>query len=194
LSIWRRKSTIDQLIETEKRELHTMAMTLNQDRQREFISLNVLRHLFDSEYVQKNRIETIKTVRMLTNLGLREAKDFVEDELVPFLMEGKRMVPGVHTGWSPTVRDKTGSIEEVTVSPDEPATLPPPMFLVGHTYKQLDKSVVLILGVSNPNTSYETVYSLGSNGNVIHRYNRRDFGRVTGSSHDTPDPRNLEVI
>jgi hypothetical protein len=70
--------------------------------------------------------------------------------------------------------------------------LNPPMYLIGHTYKQLDGDVVLIVGAANQGTSYESVCSFDvSNGNMIHRYNRRDFGRCAGTDHDIPDQRNL---
>lgn len=68
-----------------------------------------------------------------------------------------------------------------------------PMFLIGHTYKQLDGDVVLIVGAANQGNSYETVYSVSSDGQTIHRYNRRDYGRVTGTDHNNPDPRNLQA-
>lgn len=68
------------------------------------------------------------------------------------------------------------------------------MYQIGRVYFQLDGKEVLIVGKSNENTSYETVFSICSEGKPIHRYNRRDFGRCTGSSHSIPDPRNLRVL
>lgn len=139
--------------------------------------------LFDPEFVTKRKINCIKLLRQITGEGLLETKNFFEQVVQPVIAKsGKRL-------------DNYGTLSHVSVEPsEEPATIPPPMFLVGHSYKQLDGCVVLVLGVSNPNTSYETVYTMGNDGNVIHRYNRRDFGRCTGSDHENPDPRNLEKV
>lgn len=67
------------------------------------------------------------------------------------------------------------------------------MYTIGRIYRQLDGQEVLIVGIANRGTDHETVYSIAPGGDPIHRYSRRDFGRVTGTSFDRPDPRNLEV-
>lgn len=67
------------------------------------------------------------------------------------------------------------------------------MFEVGKTYQSICGLPVKIAGKSNEGTNYETVFSI-ENGKEVHRYNARDFGRVTGTSHAKPDPRNLLLI
>jgi len=153
------------------------------------VTLNKLRNLTDTDYVANNKIGCIKILCDITGKGLKEVKDFFEQEWQPYVNGNKTPMKANKSS------NNYGTLDHVSIEPDEkPDTLPPPMFLVGHSYKQLDKCVVLILGVSNPNTSYETVYTMGSDGNVIHRYNRRDFGRCTGSDHEDLDPRNLERV
>lgn len=152
----------------------------------EYFLMSDLKNLFDFSVVNANKIQTIKYLRQITGEGLKETKDFFEQVLIPAI-EHQSLFPAEfghtsHVGGPMTPLNKGVR------------NLPPPMYLVGHSYKQLDKNTVLILGVTNFNTEEETVYSLDSHGNVIHRYNRRDFGRVTGTSQSTPDPRNLEVL
>lgn len=150
-----------------------------------YISPEDLADLFKSD-VKDRKITSIKTIRHITGLGLKEAKEFCENIVIPASKGLKRVQ--VDLG------DDTGKV------PDEPLDggigheLAPPMFLVGHNYEQLDGKIVVILGHSNPNTSYETVYTMDENGFVIHRYNRRDFGRCTGSDFEIPDQRNLKVL
>ena len=147
-----------------------------------------LMQLVNPEFVKNNKINCIKLLLGISGESLKGTKDFFEQEWLPTVEGG---FPSKKVSKS---SNNYGSLAHVSVEPDEePDTLGPPMFLVGHSYRQLDKCVVLILGVSNPNTTYETVYTMGSNGNIIHRYNRRDFGRCTGSDHENPDPRNLEI-
>lgn len=150
-----------------------------------FIPLSELKMLFDYGYVINNKINTIKTLRTITNEGLKEAKDFLEQTLIPALEHQNPLSP------QKRVLIK-GSEEHSDQQPG--VVLPPPMYLVGHSYKQRNKNTVLILGVSNFNTYGETVYSIDSDGSVVHRYNRRDFGRVTGTDQNDPDPRNLVVL
>ncbi|MCA1800821.1 MAG: ribosomal protein L7/L12 [Actinobacteria bacterium] len=145
-----------------------------------YITLHELSNLLDQHFVSTRKIDCIKLLRQITGEGLKESKEFFEQK------------------WQPTILGKNkriNHIPEVTnIPPDiDPSKLPPPMFLVGHTYKQVDGATVLILGTSNTNTLYETTYSMTSHGDVIHRYNRRDFGRVTGSSMDGPSPLNLRI-
>lgn len=153
-------------------------------------TLNELLSLIDPETVANKKINTIKLLRQITGEGLKEVKEFYEQEWEPFVT---RKEPAS----KPSTKGIVGSRANIVIIddvPSKPDDLPPPMFLVGHSYKQLDGCTVMVLGVSNPNTSYETVYTLDSDGNVIHRYNRRDFGRCTGSDHENPDPRNLERL
>lgn len=55
-------------------------------------------------------------------------------------------------------------------------------FEVGQTYKMVGGGEVTLVGVSNEGTRYETMHCADN----VHRYTRRDFGRVTGSSFDDP--------
>ena len=72
-----------------------------------------------------------------------------------------------------------------------PKTDVPPAYLPGKTYLNLKGEPVSIIAygdnVDLHGTSYETVRDDLN----VHRYNRRDFGRVTGTNHNIPDPRNL---
>lgn len=149
---------------------------------RDPIPLNELRTLFHYKTVTDNKINMIKLLRTISGEGLRETKDFLEQVLIPAI---------AHQDASLTKKQPIGEhVEEAF----KRKTLPPPMYLVGHSYKQINKNTILILGVSNFNTDGETVYSMDEHGIVIHRYNRRDFGRVTGTDHNDPDPRNLEIL
>lgn len=149
----------------------------------EFIPLDELKKLFDYGVVSANKINTIKILRSITGEGLKETKDFLEQTLIPALQSQS---PGLK------FNVQAGHEEQPNLHTGVP--LPPPMYLVGHSYKQRNKNTVLIIGVSNFNTEAETVYSMDGNGTVVHRYNRRDFGRVTGTDHNNPDPRNLEIL
>lgn len=150
-------------------------------------TLDELRELINPEFVKLKKINSIKLIRQITGEGLKETKDFFEQV----------WQPAVTGGFPASVIKQssiTGSYGQLLKDDEEPAKLPPPMYLVGQAYKQLDGCTVLIIGVSNPNTSYETVYSVDREGSVVHRYNRRDFGRCTGSDSENPDPRNLEIL
>lgn len=72
--------------------------------------------------------------------------------------------------------------------------LPNPMFLIGNVYKQISGDNVLIVGMYNQNTSFETVYSINYEGKPIHRYNRRDFGRVSGTAQLDPSSDDLKPL
>ncbi len=60
-------------------------------------------------------------------------------------------------------------------------------FRVGNTYQTREGKLVTFMGVKQEGTSYETMYDQDN----IHRYTSRDFGRVTGTDHNAPDPRNV---
>ena len=68
------------------------------------------------------------------------------------------------------------------------------MFEVGKTYQTIGAGHVEIVGMYNEGNDYETVFSLDPDGHEVNRYNRRDFGRVTGTDNNNPDPRNLLAI
>jgi len=68
------------------------------------------------------------------------------------------------------------------------------MFEVGMKYETLGGDTVEIEGMANGGESCETVFSIDHNGHIVSRYNRRDFGRVTGTDNNNPDPRNLRAI
>jgi len=69
-----------------------------------------------------------------------------------------------------------------------------PMYKVGEMYKTISGNTVTIAGYGDTKhvgNSYETVYWRDSEGNKCHHYNRRDYGRVTGTSCIDQDPRCL---
>ena len=74
------------------------------------------------------------------------------------------------------------------------ARLPGSMFKVGETYKTVSGQEVTIAGIVHKGLEHECVYTVNEHGPRIHRYNRRDFGRVTGTDHNNPDPDNLVEI
>ena len=148
-------------------------------------TLSYLERLFDKKVVREEKINCIKFIRQMTGTSLKEAKDFFEQVVQPTVLN------------APHVLRASDDIGSVKINPDpthKPADLSPPMFLVGQSYHQINGTIVMIIGQSNVNTSYETVYSIDADGNVIHRYNRRDFGRVTGTDFENPDPRNLRKL
>lgn len=151
-----------------------------------FTSFSDLMKLTDRDIVTHQKILCIKIIRGITGEGLKEAKEFFEEVLQPAVLD-KTYNPIIETKLDS--KFQLGDPDDCDDFDEEVEQLPPPTFLIGHTYKQLNKEVVLILGVSNPNTSHETVYSMDGKGKFIHRYNRRDIGRVTGC--DVDDPRNL---
>ena len=65
------------------------------------------------------------------------------------------------------------------------------MYEPGKTYQTYGGYKVLIRGICSAGTDYETVYSRNKWGVEIHRYNRRDYGRCTGSASGNLDSRNL---
>jgi hypothetical protein len=60
-------------------------------------------------------------------------------------------------------------------------------FVVGNFYKTLSGSTVRFTRVHNEGTTYETMEDEAG----VNRYTSRDFGRVTGTSRETPDERNV---
>lgn len=46
-----------------------------------------LLNLFDQQFVQSNKIGCIKLIRSITGLGLKEAKDFFEQDLQPRVLQ-----------------------------------------------------------------------------------------------------------
>ena len=149
------------------------------------ISLRDLKDLYDFKTVSTNKINTIKTIRAITESSLKEALDFFEQVLIPAIQNQDR-----HKNPESVIGQFVADAERNTKG----GVLPPPMYLVGHSYRQLNKNTVLIVGVSNFNTEDETIYSIDDVGNTVHRYNRRNFGIVTGTNQNNPDPRNLEIL
>lgn len=148
----------------------------------QFVPITELKQLFDPAFVASRKIESIKMLRRITGEGLRETKDFFEQIIQPAIAKNSQRL------------GDQGAIPNPISSTFSDENLAPPMFLVGMTYLQLDKTPALIVGVANYGTSYETVYSINSTGEPIHRYNRRDFGRVTGTDADNPSPYNLKRL
>ena len=149
------------------------------------ISLRDLKDLIDYNVVSTNKINTIKTIRAITGSTLKEALDFFEQVLIPAIQNQDR---------HKNPKSAIGSFVDNADKSIKGGVLPPPMYLVGHSYRQLNRNTVLIVGVSNFNTEDETIYSIDDVGNVVHRYNRRNFGIVTGTNQNNPDPRNLEIL
>jgi DNA-directed RNA polymerase subunit RPC12/RpoP len=63
------------------------------------------------------------------------------------------------------------------------------MFNVGESYITHDGYITEIVSIGNPDTGYET--ACGDDGK--HRYNRRDYGRCTGTDWEVPSKFNLEI-
>lgn len=59
---------------------------------RQFFPMEDLRELMDTEFVNKRKIHCIKHILAMTGVGLREAKDFFEQEWLPFV-NGDRKPP-----------------------------------------------------------------------------------------------------
>lgn len=156
-------------------------------------TLKELKQLFDPDFVRTHKINCIKLLRQITGDGLKETKDFLELELAPFILDRTPMPS--HADYDANKLDPGDPLNIVPgTSPSKEEGLKPPMFLIGHSYRQLNKEVVLIVGASNQGTSYETVYSINGDGKPIHRYNRRDYGRCTGTDHLNPSQFNLEMV
>lgn len=66
----------------------------------------------------------------------------------------------------------------------------PVPYMVGNYYRTQAGELVRFVDVTNEGNSYETMVDESG----IHRYTRRDFGRVTGSAHDYSDPRNVAPL
>lgn len=77
--------------------------------------------------------------------------------------------------WADRVDDSVGA----------PALVPSP-FIEGNWYVTQAGARVRCLGFKGVGTTHETWYDAAN----VHRYSRRDFGRVTGSAHDYSEPRN----
>lgn len=63
-------------------------------------------------------------------------------------------------------------------------------YRLGNRYMTQGGEEVTLNQVANYGTSYESMCDDAG----VHRYTRRDFGRVTGSSHDYSDQRNIPPI
>jgi len=62
-------------------------------------------------------------------------------------------------------------------------------FFLNREYKTIGGETVKFIEVKSAGTKYETM--MDETG--VHRYTSRDFGRVTGTSHEIPDPRNIDL-
>lgn len=65
-------------------------------------------------------------------------------------------------------------------------TAPSP-YQLGHHYRTVGGDVVRLISCHSAHDSYQTMACKDN----VHRYTNRDFGRVTGTKWDEPDPRNL---
>lgn len=63
-------------------------------------------------------------------------------------------------------------------------------YIVGNSYRTQAGELVRFVSVHNEGTRYETM----ADETDVHRYTRRDFGRVTGTAHDYSDPRNVPPL
>ncbi|MBD8088848.1 hypothetical protein IFT48_02565 [Pseudomonas fluorescens] len=70
---------------------------------------------------------------------------------------------------------------------DEPMGVVLVPFQVGNTYQTLEGKLVRFVKVHNEGNSYESMEDESG----VNRYTRRDFGRVCGTDHNNPDPRNV---
>ena len=62
-----------------------------------YFPLDDLRELMNVEFANKNKINCIKHIRAMTGEGLREAKDFFEQEWIPFVNGEKNPPKQVET-------------------------------------------------------------------------------------------------
>lgn len=63
-------------------------------------------------------------------------------------------------------------------------------FRVGNYYQTLNGDWVLFCKIYAAGTEYETMEDQFG----VHRYTSRDFGRVTGTDWENPDPRNTPPL
>lgn len=66
----------------------------------------------------------------------------------------------------------------------------PAPFKLGNSYSTLDGKLVRFVKIHNEGQNHETMEDESG----VNRYTQRDLGRVTGSDHHTPDPRNVLPI
>lgn len=66
----------------------------------------------------------------------------------------------------------------------------PVPYVLGNQYRTQGGDLVKLVTVANAGTSYESMACEAG----VHRYTRRDLGRVTGSPHDYSDPRNIPPL
>lgn len=62
---------------------------------RSFFPLNDLRDLMDPEFANNRKINCIKHIRAITGEGLKEAKDFFEQEWLPFVNGDRKSIKRV---------------------------------------------------------------------------------------------------
>ena len=151
-----------------------------------YISIRDLRKLLKYNKTNCIRTKCLKVLIGITGESLGEVTKFFINEWEPAF--NANSLPSIEAGVK--INTKYNNIDGLDKN-KEIIPLRPAMYLVGRAYKQLDGNTTLVIGTTNIGTSYETVYSIDSMSNIIHRYNRRDFGRCTGTDHDNPDPRNF---
>lgn len=161
------------------------------------LTLDELRRFIEPHSILNNEIMTLNRIRRITGVREKEAREFYDQFLKPFARRhtvthtSSGIVPDENT--VPINKPPRKSVFDADGDP-LPKAENPPMFLVGQAYHQVNGEIALVVGTSQTGSTYETVYTIDSQGNPVHRYNRRDFGRVTGSNHDNPDPRNFKRI
>lgn len=74
--------------------------------------------------------------------------------------------------------------------PPAPAVGTVAPYILGNKYRTQAGDYVTFLTVAHEGSSYECM----ADEYGVHRYTRRDFGRVTGTAHDYSDPRNCPPL
>lgn len=73
---------------------------------------------------------------------------------------------------------------------DKAEGMVPAAFQLGNSYRTLEGKLVRFVKIHNEGKNHETMEDESG----VNRYTQRDLGRVTGSDHHTPDPRNVLPI
>lgn len=81
-------------------------------------------------------------------------------------------------------------IAPVIKAADEAKEVVPAPFQLGNFYRTLEGKLVRFVKIHNEGNSYETMEDEAG----VNRYTLRDLGRVTGTDHHNPDPRNVLPI
>ena len=89
-----------------------------------------------------------------------------------------------------SLHDMSEASNEVLVEDNENALIKIFPYVLGNSYLTLEGRWVRFVAVHNEGTHYESM----EDEDGVNRYTRRDFGRVAGSSHTEPDPRNTPPL